>query len=101
MRSMKRLYISLLAVSLLSACAGALVQSTPLPAAAGARGFTIYTVYGGVDGTRSAASAVLDKEAARVCGGRFRTVSEQHIERRTAWGAKNGQVDYHREVHCG
>jgi hypothetical protein len=42
---------------------------TPKSPASGPAGYNIFTVYGGLDGTKDQASAVLDREAKRLCGG--------------------------------
>ena len=73
---------------------------TPKSPASGPAGYNIFTVYGGLDGTKAQASAVLDREAKRLCGGAFVTVKEEEHERLTAWGVKNGQIDYLRQVRC-
>lgn len=84
----------------LTACASPVLHVTPLPASAGVRGFTLYTVYGTLDGTRETASQTLDRDARRLCGGNFEKVRDIETARRTAWGATNGQIDFYREVHC-
>ncbi len=73
---------------------------TPAQLADGARGYNLRTVYGGLDGTKEQASKVLDDEAKRLCGGEFTTLKEEEHDRLTAWGAKNGQIDYLRQVRC-
>ena len=40
---------------------------TPKSPASGPAGYNIFTVYGGLDGTKDQASAVLDREAKRLC----------------------------------
>lgn len=76
------------------------LRYTPVSTTDGSRGYNLFTVYGGLDGNKTAASAVLDKEAKRLCADDFITIKEEEHERLTAWGAKNGQIDYLREIRC-
>ncbi|MDH4100625.1 MAG: hypothetical protein OEV28_08620 [Nitrospirota bacterium] len=95
-----RLSVLLLFISTLCACAGAALTYTPTETSDGSRGYHLYTVYGGLDGTREQASAVLDREATRLCKGEFVTINEEEHDRLTRWGSKNGQIDYLRLVKC-
>jgi len=46
---------------------GRTLMVTPKSPASGPAGYNIFTVYGGLDGTKDQASAVLDREAKRLC----------------------------------
>ncbi len=95
-----RFCMLLFLTSALCSCAGAVLTYTPAETPDGSRGYHLYTVYGGLDGTREQASAVLDREAKRLCGGEFATVNEEEHDRLTRWGSKNGQIDYLRLIKC-
>ena len=84
----------------LSSCAGAVLNYTPINTLNGKSGYSIYTVYGGIDGSKKAASEVLDREAGRLCNNKFVVIKEEEHARRTRWGAKNGQIDYIKQVQC-
>lgn len=95
-----RLCMLLFLLSPLCSCAGSVLKYTPAETSDGSRGYHLYTVYGGLDGTREQASAVLDWEASRLCRGEFVTINEEEHDRLTGWGSKNGQIDYLRLVKC-
>ena len=87
---------------LLTSCAGMVLNQTPLPPENGMPKYLLYTVYGGLDGTKPEAEAALDRRAKQVCGGGYRRVSEAAMPRITGWGAPapSGQHDLHWTVLC-
>lgn len=91
----------LLLATLLSGCAGAYLEYTPIKNGDGDTGYFIKTVYGGMDGTKNQASEVLDREANRLCGDEYKLADKEEHKRLTAWGAENGQIDCIWEIYCG
>lgn len=96
----KRISASVLSVFLLTSCAGAVLTHTPIPQSDGSRVYSVYTVYGLVDGDRMGALKVINREARRVCSGDYEVIQEHEHDRITAWGAKNGQTDLTHVVKC-
>lgn len=92
--------ISIFSAVFLAGCAGSVLNYSPINTSNGKSGYSIYTVYGGVDGSKKAASEVLDREAGRLCNNKFVLIKEEEHARRTRWGAKNGQIDYIKQFQC-
>lgn len=89
-------------MALLAGCAGAVTNHTPMATTDGSIAYSVHTVYGGLDGNREQANAVLDSEARRVCAGPYvQLAPPQSIAKRTAWGAGNGQHDLTWRIRCG
>lgn len=96
----KRISAGIFSMFALASCAGGVLTHTPIPQADGSRVYSVYTVYGLVDGDRNGALKSIDREARRVCSGDYEVIQEHEHDRITTWGAKNGQTDLTHVVKC-
>lgn len=77
------------------------MEYAPLRRDDGARGYSIRTVYGVLNGDKAGAEAKLDKEARRLCAGDYHRETEEEHPRLMRIGSRpNGEVDLVWAVAC-
>lgn len=97
---MKRIMMSLVAVSVLTGCSAMLVDHTNIKSGDGSKAYHLRSRYGGIDGDKDLASQTLTRYANKLCQSGYSQLSEHETPSLNSMGWSGYMTDLVWEIKC-